>query len=1225
MKLSARLPPAPPPEESSETGPSSPETMAAPPANAAAPMEPKSLAWPAWFPGADLLLAALAIVFAFMIASFAARNSDLWLHLAAGKRLISGEYTPGTDPFSYSGENRTWVNHSLLFDAAAFLLYRNDGQLLVIVKALAVALAFGLVIGIRRPGFALWPWAAVAIVAVLAAGPRLILSPLIGSLLFLAVTLFLLFRIQHRPGSWRFPIAIGITFWLWANTDAWFILGPIAVGLVLLGELLQQKLWPQSEPAPGGAPEPLGPLPDVPALAKALGIGLLACMLNPHHIRVWELPFEMIGDDVVKADYRLRQVLYSPLDSDFIADTPRGRSLGYNINGLSYALLFVCGGVLLGIGASRVRIAHLALWIGFALISLTSIYAIPLFALVAVPIVASQLNGLSSRAQLRSWGDPKSRFLLLGSAAGRVGCILAAAVACALAWPGWLHPETGNPAFTRRVAWSVEPDQGLARAAKQIQAWRETGQLPPSARGMVASPDMANYCAWFAPSEKVYANSRFNFHRPELPRFVSIRKGLQPVEVSDSNAIDEQQLRRMAEALVKDLDEDLRSLGVEYVVLSGGPGEGSQRLVAQQTSIRLWRDTQRWSVWYLDGRSTVCGWRSPGEEKPTFTGLRLDPVALAFGKSVEPVPQGTTRAVPVQSGWEDAYVRSPKVSPAAADEAMGWVRYAQVRQIARLERQMAIELSIYFTDRVVGQRGLLAMRFRLPPDEDDVAIAFLAFRAARRAIDSDPDHPDGYYALAAALRDENLPIAPDDRVLGRITALRQYLIRMPPPDRYQRGIYLWAPSQAATELAYLYLNPSSSGLFWGVRLGQPAFQILAATGPGSPALYGATGYMAEVGRQVFRLQPGDGQQMPPNGRIVESTPYLLALDVARETIALAEKYALVDFADPEDAKKNVEEIRQRLKSVDIHLGNKTNAFEREKLRHGSNRVSVQLSEALRFNLVGEALRLLTDPELDLTKEFGRNVLEVALFRVALELAVGRLEDAARDLDELSSQINELSAVPESRRDPKVTLLLTVLNRLLYQKMLLEGNFREAGVLLEKSMPPTVGVDLPLSPEAAALKPATFVQRPPALQAFLELAPLAVPQLDGHGRLAVVGQLLLIGSLADQSTVVRLLLSLADLAEPILDGWARFGVIGRLVITETFDATQQELNARRNRDADFFWKRGLLFLLEGNMNEAKKRLEKSFQQGRPEWGVPDRQHAEAIRFLQLIDRASRTEK
>ena len=47
----------------------------------------------------------------------------------------------------------------------------------------------------------------------------------------------------------------------------------------------------------------LGRLPDIMTLARALGVGVVACMLNPHHVRVWELPFELAGSHTVVATY----------------------------------------------------------------------------------------------------------------------------------------------------------------------------------------------------------------------------------------------------------------------------------------------------------------------------------------------------------------------------------------------------------------------------------------------------------------------------------------------------------------------------------------------------------------------------------------------------------------------------------------------------------------------------------------------------------------------------------------------------------------------------------------------------------------------------------------------------------------------------------------------------------------------------------------------------------
>src|SRR5207237_1226669 len=103
------------------------------------------------------------------------------------------------------------------------------------------------------------------------------------------------------------------------------------------------------------AAEPLGRLPDIPTLTRALLVGVVACMLNPHHVRVWGIPFELAGSSAAEADAQLAQLLLSPLDRQFSERS----QFGANLNGLAYAVLLVGGGAVLGLGAGRVRIADL--------------------------------------------------------------------------------------------------------------------------------------------------------------------------------------------------------------------------------------------------------------------------------------------------------------------------------------------------------------------------------------------------------------------------------------------------------------------------------------------------------------------------------------------------------------------------------------------------------------------------------------------------------------------------------------------------------------------------------------------------------------------------------------------------------------------------------------------------------------------------------------------------
>ena len=75
-------------------------------------------AWPLRF---DVAILALLLVLSFLVASFTAANSDLWMHFAIGKRLSEGNFTFGVDPFSWATEAFGdkpavyWTHHSWLY------------------------------------------------------------------------------------------------------------------------------------------------------------------------------------------------------------------------------------------------------------------------------------------------------------------------------------------------------------------------------------------------------------------------------------------------------------------------------------------------------------------------------------------------------------------------------------------------------------------------------------------------------------------------------------------------------------------------------------------------------------------------------------------------------------------------------------------------------------------------------------------------------------------------------------------------------------------------------------------------------------------------------------------------------------------------------------------------------------------------------------------------------
>src|SRR5262249_27887455 len=60
----------------------------------------------------DRVLLVLGIGLSFLLASFAIRNTDFWMHLATGRLLAKGNYQFGVDPFAFTTTDTSWVNHS---------------------------------------------------------------------------------------------------------------------------------------------------------------------------------------------------------------------------------------------------------------------------------------------------------------------------------------------------------------------------------------------------------------------------------------------------------------------------------------------------------------------------------------------------------------------------------------------------------------------------------------------------------------------------------------------------------------------------------------------------------------------------------------------------------------------------------------------------------------------------------------------------------------------------------------------------------------------------------------------------------------------------------------------------------------------------------------------------------------------------------------------------------
>src|SRR5262249_45728480 len=135
------------------------------------------------------LLIGFVFTLAVLLASFPARNSDVWAHLAAGRDVAHGRLPVGTASFS-AGDPR--LGHGWLYDLLNYGLFSLVGERGLLLGKVLVVVGLALVLlRLSRTGPAWWLPAACTSLALLAMSTRLLLQPATVSYLLLAVALLL--------------------------------------------------------------------------------------------------------------------------------------------------------------------------------------------------------------------------------------------------------------------------------------------------------------------------------------------------------------------------------------------------------------------------------------------------------------------------------------------------------------------------------------------------------------------------------------------------------------------------------------------------------------------------------------------------------------------------------------------------------------------------------------------------------------------------------------------------------------------------------------------------------------------------------------------------------------------------------------------------------------------------------------------------------------------------
>jgi hypothetical protein len=441
---------------------------------------PAALAFKWWLPSLSdfFFIAVLVWLFAAGSGGWAGLlgDADAGWHIRTGEYILDHAAVPKTDLFSFSKPGQPWYAWEWLSEVCMAALHRLWG-LQAIVLAAGVLIAATSTLLLRH---LFWRGAntfAALPVVLLAAGASSIhylARPHLITLLFVALSMWLLDRDRRAPSPWVWslvPLAA-----LWTNLHGGFLALLASVALLAVGTAAEALL--EKDPSRWHLTF---------RYTLLAGACSLATLANPYGV---ELHVHVAG--YLRSDW-IREMV-----QEFQSPSFRNENL------LQFELLLFLGIICVGFLLARRRVVE-ALWILFwGHQALGSARHVPIFAIVAAPVIACELTRLWDL-----WSASASRRSLLGilaalatdSASGfRRGSLwapLAAVVLIVL-----------NPA----AKWPVDfpsqrfPISMVSRHAGLLKSGR-----------VFTSDQWADYLIYrFYPTQRVFFDGRSDFYGPTI-------------------------------------------------------------------------------------------------------------------------------------------------------------------------------------------------------------------------------------------------------------------------------------------------------------------------------------------------------------------------------------------------------------------------------------------------------------------------------------------------------------------------------------------------------------------------------------------------------------------------------------------------------------------------------------------------------------------------------------
>ena len=316
------------------------------------------------------------IILVFGLFALAARNvadPDVWSHLRTGQLIVQNHQVFHSDPYSFTRAGQPWINHEWLSQVAMYGVYRLAGWGGLIVGFAVIIALSSLLVYLRSPGrpyvagvFTLW--------GAVASAPILGVRPQMFSLLLASSFLLILERSDNHPDLlwWTAPLTL-----LWVNLHGGYIVGIGLMVAFLVGDALELAFGSEDRTRTASR-------------LRGLALALVACLavvpLNPNGMRMYWYPLETLRS----------RAMQTYIDEWFSPNFHQAKELPFLCMILATLLA-------LTLSSQRLRPRELLLLLATMWLALRSARHIPIFVLVAVPILSGATQSWLEKHSAPSW------------------------------------------------------------------------------------------------------------------------------------------------------------------------------------------------------------------------------------------------------------------------------------------------------------------------------------------------------------------------------------------------------------------------------------------------------------------------------------------------------------------------------------------------------------------------------------------------------------------------------------------------------------------------------------------------------------------------------------------------------------------------------------------------------------------------------------------------------